>query len=135
MVFAVKLWELRFAIDDLELVLGVINTTLTRRCPSGQVCSSAAGTCNVPSTGFPADCSTGPIECGVCSSDCRFACLGPTTFVYCFGLTSPSPVTGSCPSGTYCDLTVGVPAFCSTNAAVRRLFLANIVSFPTNFLT
>lgn len=105
-------------IDKFELSPGVINPNETRSCPRGEVCSSSANICGPPSLLLSPDCPSSGIPCGVCDDICRFACLNANTFAYCFGLTNYSSATGTCPTGTYCDLTVSAPQFCSSNAAV-----------------
>lgn len=112
--------------------LDVIDTALTRSCPSDQVCGSTSEICDIPSVNFTADCQSTPNQCNVCTDDCRFACLGPTTFAYCFGTMTPSSSTGACPAGTYCDVTVAAPLFCSSNSAVRSFTL--IFFFKSNVL-
>lgn len=66
-------------------------------CPSGTFCTAQAAICQ--SNSSLVSCT----ECGICSDDLVFACLGVRTYALCLGTQQPSQITGSCAPSLVCN--------------------------------
>ncbi|XP_017860622.1 PREDICTED: uncharacterized protein LOC108612256 [Drosophila arizonae] len=66
-------------------------------CPSGTFCTAQAAICQ--SNSSLVSCT----ECGICSDNLVFACLGVHTYALCLGTQQPSQITGSCAPYLVCN--------------------------------
>ncbi|XP_039488645.1 LOW QUALITY PROTEIN: uncharacterized protein LOC120450001 [Drosophila santomea] len=96
-------WSLLHQPDRVNLCFGGTepNTNQTFVCTDGLVCTDQPVICFQRSE-TPASCGDTD-SCGQCAPNYTFACTSRSTFAFCFGATTPTNVTGSCPDGYFCD--------------------------------